>query len=80
VLGSKILPQEGKQCAHQYQSEIYGILLRFLFFNNTKTEIAYTKNLYEVIKMKLKGWPFEPLEEIRPCDGGGPGGGPGVPD
>lgn len=30
---------------------------------------------------KLKGWPFEPIEEneIIPL-GGGPGGGPGVPD
>jgi len=30
---------------------------------------------------ELKGWPFEPLDDgVQPCDGGGPGGGPGVPD
>jgi hypothetical protein len=32
----------------------------------------------EVKKMKeLKGWPFEPLDGVRPC--GGPGAGPGNP-
>jgi len=25
---------------------------------------------------ELKGWPFDPLDEVKPCDGeGGPGGG-----
>ena len=29
---------------------------------------------------EMKGWPFEPLDgDVEPL-GGGPGGGPGVPD
>jgi hypothetical protein len=33
---------------------------------------------HEVINLnKLKGWPFEPLGELN---GGGPGGGPGIPN
>lgn len=29
------------------------------------------------MKMKMKGWPFEPLDgDVGPCGGGGPG----VPD
>ena len=29
---------------------------------------------------ELKGWPFEPLNGDIGVEGGGPGGGPGVPD
>ncbi len=32
----------------------------------------------EVIKMKLKGWPFEPLDSGKP-EGIGGGPGPGTP-
>jgi len=33
------------------------------------------------MKDTLKGWPFEPLDgDVEPCDGGGSGGGPGMPN
>jgi hypothetical protein len=38
------------------------------------------ENQSEVITLKNpEGWPFESFEGINPL-GGGPGGGPGVPD
>jgi hypothetical protein len=34
---------------------------------------AWVVYQYEVINMHMKGWPFDPIEEVTPLgDGGGP--------
>jgi hypothetical protein len=55
-------------------------LHKYSFISNQAFSSKFFLRIFktnEVIKMQLKGWPFEPLGDVKPLGGGGSGAGPG---